>query len=55
MKVEQEHELMLTASRRLVAQLENNTGRLSMMDELVSLLATRQTLFLRTHGQYFPN
>jgi hypothetical protein len=55
MKVEREHELVLTASRQLVAQLENNAGRLRMMDELVSLLPTCQNLFLCTHGQYFPN
>jgi len=55
MKVEGEHEFVLTASRRLVAQLDNNTGRLRMMDELVSLLPTCQSLFLCTHGQYFPN
>ena len=55
MKVEREHELMLTASRRLVAQLENNAGRLSTNDEIVSLLPTCQSLFLCTNGQYLPN
>jgi hypothetical protein len=49
MKVEREHKLVLTASSRLVAQLENNAGRLRMMDELVSLSYQHVRIYSYAH------